>query len=184
MLRRLALFLRSDRWLDQPCSMLRCDCAAADRTGRGPLRPSCTRTRRFHLLDLILRMRETERKMIVCRWGLENEGPWVGGQKPTYFSYPEVTGGHCLIFKSRLFADYGSRVVTTLAQVWGRAAPSVPPWPRPWKTKKPQKNEHFPGIMPCGADRISGNRPPGTNPAIADALRWWRQTARCGTPSA
>ena len=25
-----------------------------------------------------------------------------------------------------LFAKYGSRVVTTLAQVWGRGAPSVP----------------------------------------------------------
>ena len=30
-----------------------------------------------------------------------------------------------MIFRSHLFADYGSRVVTALAQVWGRAAPSI-----------------------------------------------------------
>ena len=110
------------------------------------MRPSCTCTRRFHLLDLILRMLKTDKKIdcVPLRLG-ERKAPgwrrygfWPGvlwtpawmlciRRKPTYFSQPKATGGNCLIFKSCLFAKYGSRVVTTLAQVWGRAAPSVVP---------------------------------------------------------
>ena len=51
------------------------------------------------------------------------------GQKPTNDRLPKLMADVAVFYSWSLFAKYGSRVVTTLAQVWGRGAPSVSPAP-------------------------------------------------------
>ena len=46
-------------------------------------------------------------------------------RKPQTFRSPCLTGGGCLFSPASNFANYGSRVLSTLAQVWARGAPSV-----------------------------------------------------------
>ena len=46
-------------------------------------------------------------------------------RSPQTFRNPSVSGERCRFSYQRNFASCGSRVLRTLAQVWGRAAPSV-----------------------------------------------------------